>query len=213
MPQSYLKRLTSSNAQPECEPNLTLGVPLHRCVAPSDSKKNKTLLRRQSTKSTAVEDNPSATASGSKAKDHSAKCQHAIRNQESHRRVSHPQTVVSAMLLMPMPYLDTQSNEESDHDADEAPNTLKRIISRRPPPRRRNSLILPEVPMPQNVEEPAPWQPYERNIRDNPPTMQERVVRFAVPRGHAESGMDGSRAIGGDGEPAWSDFMNLKMYR
>ncbi|KAK6995861.1 hypothetical protein R3P38DRAFT_111295 [Favolaschia claudopus] len=134
-------------------------------------------------------------SSGSKAKDHSAKCKHAIR------------TVVSAMLLMPMPYLDTQSNEESDHDADEAPNTLKRIISRRPPPRRRNSLILPEVPMPRNVEEPAPWQPYQRDIRDNPPTMEERVVRFAAPRGHAESGMDGSRAIGGDKEPVWSDFM------
>ncbi|KAK7062480.1 hypothetical protein R3P38DRAFT_697268 [Favolaschia claudopus] len=103
------------------------------------------------------------------------------------------------MLLMPMPYLDTQSNEESDHDADEDPRGLKRIISRRPPPRRRNSLVLPEVPMPENVEEPAPWQPYERNIRDNPPTMEERVVRFAaVPHGRTDSR---------DEEPAWSDFM------
>ncbi|KAK7013004.1 hypothetical protein R3P38DRAFT_3007992, partial [Favolaschia claudopus] len=103
------------------------------------------------------------------------------------------------MLLMPMPYLDTQNNEDSDHDADEAPNALKRIISRRPPPRRRNSLILPEVPMPENVEESAPWQPYERNIRDHPPTMEERVVRFAaVPQGQTDSR---------DEEPAWSDFM------
>jgi hypothetical protein len=111
-----------------------------------------------------------------------------------------PQSVDSAMLLMPMPYLKREkaeagaigSSSSVTHspagpnvvvDAEESePRGLKRILSRQPPKprRRRNLLVLPEVDMPDLPEEPLA-RPSQCTIRESPPPMEDRTVRFIIP--------------------------------
>ncbi|KAJ7656744.1 hypothetical protein DFH06DRAFT_1410104 [Mycena polygramma] len=111
---------------------------------------------------------------------------------------------VSATLIVPMPYLNGNSNAPSEA------GTLRRILSRRSLKegrKRRNSLVLPEVPMPDDPEEPVSsrvrW-PSECTIRDSPPPMGDRTVRFITPPPKFAPPTECRTA---DDEPAWSDFM------
>ncbi|KAF8181941.1 hypothetical protein K438DRAFT_1767667 [Mycena galopus ATCC 62051] len=125
---------------------------------------------------------------------------------------------ISAILLMPMPFLDKEKEKDAHvagfdgvnlEELASEPRGLRRILSRQPRPkagRRRNSLILPEVDMPDVPDEPnCPAQPYECSTRDRPPPMADRAVRFSVsappeklaPRPECRA----------DDEPAWCDFM------
>jgi hypothetical protein len=139
------------------------------------------------------------------------------------------QTGVSALLLMPLPFLDNMKGEKSaKKDAPSGmsnfavhlcriliPNqikklesgSLKRVLSRRPQKdrRRRNSLVLPEVPMPDEPAEPV--VPFRRGsactIRDSPPPIESRTVRFILPPPKFAPPIE----CKSDEQPAWSDFM------
>ncbi|KAJ7181404.1 hypothetical protein C8R43DRAFT_1101292 [Mycena crocata] len=83
---------------------------------------------------------------------------------------------------------------------------LRRIFSRRhsPPNRpRRNSLVLPEVPMTEEPYDPGAeaGRPSQCTLRDNPPPMEDRSVRFSLPPSKA---VDPRWQEDG---PAWCDFM------
>ncbi|KAK7052734.1 hypothetical protein R3P38DRAFT_1654304 [Favolaschia claudopus] len=131
---------SSSSANTQRQSQTSVGVPLHRCSGRPPTS----------------ESGASGSATTSKAKDYSSKCKHAVR------------TVVSSMLLMPMPYLDEDNDE---------PRGLRRVISRqtRPTTTRRNSMVLPDVAMPHHIDEPEPWRPHRREIRDNPPPEENRM--------------------------------------
>ncbi|KAJ7620829.1 hypothetical protein DFH06DRAFT_1143686 [Mycena polygramma] len=116
---------------------------------------------------------------------------------------------VSTMLMIPMPFWDSSNsrdcvsrdsfNEMSD------PRGLKRILSRRRSQvngKRRNSLVLPEVPMsdePDEPKSPVIRRPSECTIRESPPPFEDRTVRFVV--------QPGKRSRFTDDGPAWCDFM------
>ncbi|KAJ7656785.1 hypothetical protein DFH06DRAFT_1473412 [Mycena polygramma] len=112
---------------------------------------------------------------------------------------------VSATLIVPMPYLNGNASSEPAEAG-----TLKRILSRRPPKegrKQRNSVVLPEVLMPDEPEEPVSSRvrrPSECTIRDSPPPMEDRTVRFVTPPLKFVPPMECKTA---DDEPAWCDFM------
>lgn len=78
------------------------------------------------------------------------------------------------------------------------------MLSRRPstPKRRRNSLVLPEVPMPDDADDAAdfPPRPHHRSTLESPPPTEGRSVRFSLPPPPIERRRT-------DEEPAWPDFM------
>ncbi|KAJ7658252.1 hypothetical protein DFH06DRAFT_1131255 [Mycena polygramma] len=112
---------------------------------------------------------------------------------------------VSAILIVPMPYFKAESGAE-----DAESGSLKRILSRRLQKdggKRRNSLVLPEVLMPDAPEEPETprvRRPSECTIRESPPPMEDRTVRFVTPPPKFAPPMECKSA---DEEPAWCDFM------
>ncbi|KAJ6455333.1 hypothetical protein C8R47DRAFT_1166233, partial [Mycena vitilis] len=116
---------------------------------------------------------------------------------------------VSAILMMPMPFLDSRKGRQCvEGDSliqTSEPRGLKRILSRRrqrPNGKRRNSLVLPEVPMPDEPEEadrPVTRRPSECTIRENPPRFEDRTVRFVT--------HPGTKSRFADDGPAWCDFM------
>ncbi|KAF7353463.1 hypothetical protein MSAN_01535600 [Mycena sanguinolenta] len=113
---------------------------------------------------------------------------------------------ISAILLMPMPFLH-HGEEETEDSENSEPRGLKRIFSRRSrrAVRRRNSLVLPDVPMPDVPDEPeSPLaESFERTTRDTPPPMEERTVRFVLPPRNLAPPESG----GANDELAWSNFM------
>ncbi|KAJ7181407.1 hypothetical protein C8R43DRAFT_969105, partial [Mycena crocata] len=121
---------------------------------------------------------------------------------------------VSAMLIMPMPFLVTVRREKRAENAltdsverlrGSSSTSLRRIIPRRPSTgRRRNSLVLPEVPMAQGPYVPDISQPFRFTTREAPPAMEERTVRFVVPPPRFAPPMESTAE---DEEPAWCDFM------
>ncbi|KAF8172532.1 hypothetical protein K438DRAFT_1772576 [Mycena galopus ATCC 62051] len=122
---------------------------------------------------------------------------------------------ISAILLMPMPFLDNEMDAHTagfdgvnSEEPDSEPRGLRRILSRQPRPkagRRRNSLILPDVDMPDVPDEPdAHAQPYECSTRESPPPMADRAVRFSNP---PEKFPRRPECRADDEEPAWCDFM------
>ncbi|KAJ7844461.1 hypothetical protein B0H13DRAFT_2364278 [Mycena leptocephala] len=78
-----------------------------------------------------------------------------------------------------------KGEKSAKKDAPSESSSLKRVLSRRPQKdrRRRNSLVLPEVPMPDEPAEPV--VPFRRGsactIRDSPPPIESRTVRFILP--------------------------------
>ncbi|KAJ7723800.1 hypothetical protein B0H16DRAFT_1895698 [Mycena metata] len=112
---------------------------------------------------------------------------------------------VSAILIMPLPFLDGIKGEKA---AKPESLDLKRVFSRRPTQNgpRRNSLVLPEVPMPDGPYEPHLdlRRPSECSILDSPPPLEDRTVRFVLlpPRFAPAMGCRWT-----DEGPAWSDFM------
>ncbi|KAJ7229525.1 hypothetical protein B0H12DRAFT_224953 [Mycena haematopus] len=130
------------------------------------------------------------------------------------------------MLLMPMPFLNSAEADSEAHDIgkpdrgmdlssglhnitseNSESRGLKRILSRRPREamRRRNSLVLPDVRMPDGPYEPetSRAQPYQCTVRESPPPMEDRTIRFLTPPPKFAP----PQCRGADEEPAWSDFM------
>ncbi|KAJ6537500.1 hypothetical protein DFH09DRAFT_1400221 [Mycena vulgaris] len=135
---------------------------------------------------------------------------------------------VSSLLIMPMPFLKRGSPPPPPpppSDASAAQTPRKRRFSlpalpTRPAGRRthrkHNSLVLPEVPMPEEPASPSPsartsscTRPSSCTIRDLPPPLAARTVRFVLPPPKFAPPIDwpGARGGSGDEEPAWSDFM------
>ncbi|KAJ6456787.1 hypothetical protein C8R47DRAFT_1082315 [Mycena vitilis] len=93
---------------------------------------------------------------------------------------------VSTMLTMPMPFWDSSNDnnwvKKEPLTQMREPRGLKRILSRRRSQAngsRRNSLVLPEVPMPDESEEPTSpvtRRPSECTIRESPPPFQDRTT-------------------------------------
>ncbi|KAJ7822925.1 hypothetical protein B0H13DRAFT_2447006 [Mycena leptocephala] len=175
-------------------------VSLHRCS--SKSRPLEPRPRNDSTASCSSWSSYTSTLDGtaststSKVRDYPSRCANMVI------------TGVSALLLMPLPFLDTIKGEKSaKKDAPSESGSLKRVLSRRPQKdrRRRNSLVLPEVPMPDEPAEPV--VPFRRGsactIRDSPPPIESRTVRFILPPPKFASPIE-SRW---DEEPSWSDFM------
>ncbi|KAJ6472404.1 hypothetical protein C8R45DRAFT_1012977 [Mycena sanguinolenta] len=170
-------------------------IALHRCP----SKNIPSSSRASSDDSTAScssgsSESTSSSASTSKIPRYSSKCKHMVISG------------ISAILLMPMPFL-KHGEEETEDGENSEPRGLKRILSRRSrrSARRRNSLVLPDVPMPNVPDEPASplTESFERTTRDTPPPMTERTVRFVLPPPKFAP----PECRGADDEPAWSDFM------
>ncbi|KAJ7640031.1 hypothetical protein DFH06DRAFT_1138036 [Mycena polygramma] len=113
---------------------------------------------------------------------------------------------VSAILIVPMPYFQKEPPVEASE-----PGVLKRMFSRRyqkDVQKRRNSLVLPDVPMPderQEPESPRERRPSECTIRESPPPMEDRTVRFVTPPPKFAPPMECKSE---DEEPAWCDFMS-----
>jgi hypothetical protein len=211
-------------------------VSLHRC-----SSKSRPLAprpRNDSTASCSSWSSSTSTLDGtsspsmSKVRDYPSRCVNMVivsYTPTGFRICSYhfSQTGVSALLLMPLPFLDNMKGEKSAKK--DAPSgmsnfavhlcrilipqpkiesgSLKRVLSRRPQKdrRRRNSLVLPEVPMPDEPAEPV--VPFRRGsacpIRDSPPPIESRTVRFILPPPKFAPPI-GRRW---DEEPAWSDYM------
>ncbi|KAJ7612872.1 hypothetical protein DFH06DRAFT_1147144 [Mycena polygramma] len=124
---------------------------------------------------------------------------------------------VSAILIVPMPYFKAESRTDKSlrpAPEDSESGSLKRILSRRPQQadgKRRNSLVLPEVPMPDAPVEPESLhvrRPSECTIRESPPPMEDRTVRFVTPPPKFAPPKECNSA---DEEPAWCDFMVSTM--
>ncbi|KAJ6537520.1 hypothetical protein DFH09DRAFT_1369086 [Mycena vulgaris] len=123
---------------------------------------------------------------------------------------------------MPMPFLKRGSPPPPPSDASVAQTPRKRRFSlpslptrpaTRPTHRKRNSLILPEVPM--LLPSPPSSSPSARTssctlrpsctTRHLPPPLAARTVRFVLPPPKFAPPIDWPG--NGDEEPAWSDFM------
>ncbi|KAJ7737422.1 hypothetical protein DFH07DRAFT_842145 [Mycena maculata] len=134
---------------------------------------------------------------------------------------------VSTILFIPIPFLEKHdeciSNDSSAVSEQRRSGALRlrRVVSRDPRPlletegdeaikpgrtRKRNSLVLPEVPIPDAPHEPnlpvGLAAPAESRTRESPPPIECRTVRFIIPppKFAPPPGRD-------DEEPAWSDFM------
>ncbi|KAJ7846442.1 hypothetical protein B0H13DRAFT_1907777 [Mycena leptocephala] len=175
-------------------------VSLHRCSSKSRPlaprpRNDSTASCSSWSSSTSTLDGTSSTST-SKVRDYPSRCANMVI------------TGVSALLLMPLPFLDNMKGEKSaKKDAPSESGSLKRVLSRRPQKdrRRRNSRVLPEVPMPDEPAEPV--VPFRRGsacpIRDSPPPIESRTVRFILPPPKFAPPI-GRRW---DEEPAWSDYM------
>ncbi|KAJ7160387.1 hypothetical protein C8R46DRAFT_1194730 [Mycena filopes] len=144
-------------------------------------------------------DDASSVASSSKRRDYPARCMDMVISG------------ISAILIMPMPFLDglkstnRRTRTRTRRTPTLTPNPTPTRTNEPPRPRPRNSLILPEVPMPPSwTGEPLPdTRPSVRSTRPSPPPLEARRVRFVIVR-PPPSGFKGR----GDGEePAWCDFM------
>ncbi|KAJ7884150.1 hypothetical protein B0H14DRAFT_2700937, partial [Mycena olivaceomarginata] len=173
-------------------------VPLQRC--PSKAVPRVPSTRQSPTascSSPSSSDSPESDDSSSPAASSSKVRRHASKSKRMVIRV------VSTMLLIPMPYLDDEKAEADVLETSE-PHGLKNMFSRRPstPKRRRNSLVLPEVPMPDGADDAAdfPPRPHHRSTLGSPPPTEERRVRFSLPPPPIERRRT-------DEEPAWPDFM------
>ncbi|KAJ6524867.1 hypothetical protein DFH09DRAFT_1418176 [Mycena vulgaris] len=174
----------------------------------------------------------SAMSSGSASSSSGSGAMPSAKNSKS-RKVRVIISGVSSLLIMPMPFLERGSPQpptppSATSAADPAlPRPRARRFSlpslpslsarptrpaKRPTHRKRNSLVLPEVSM---REEPASpldstctsscIRPPSCTIRDLPPPLAVRTVRFVLPPPKFAPPIDwpGDR----DEEPAWSDFM------
>ncbi|KAJ7712382.1 hypothetical protein B0H16DRAFT_1625238, partial [Mycena metata] len=166
-------------------------IPLHRCSSQRKPRPSP---------SPSVE----STASSSSSDGDSVSRKRKLRHYPS-RCVDMVISGVSAILIMPLPFLDGKKGEKA---AKPESLDLKRVFSRRPAQNgpRRNSLVLPEVPMPDGPYEPRLdiRRPSECSILDSPPPPEDRTVRFSLPPPRFAPPMECRWA--GEG-PAWSDFM------
>ncbi|KAF8130884.1 hypothetical protein K438DRAFT_1788571 [Mycena galopus ATCC 62051] len=122
------------------------------------------------------------------------------------------QSGISAILLMPMPFLDKEKDGHVAEELDSKPRSMRRILFRQSRPkagRRRNALILPEVDIPDVPDANCPAQPYECSKRESQPPMADRAVRFSIPREIFDRRQNAGRRPD-DEEPAWYNLtMNL----
>ncbi|KAJ7190803.1 hypothetical protein GGX14DRAFT_546787 [Mycena pura] len=223
-------RILSSKKQ--ASPAVNFGVPLHRCecrsqspaaasarwAAPSASSSS-----AESSSSGETNDGPSS-APKRQVREYPSACMDLVIHG------------VSTMLLIPKPLLDgvrkgkrRAADEGDDAPAgprrtetsvfvsdQEDPSAMKRIFSRRrAAPRKQNSLVLPEVPVPVPPPDEPPTPGGSRSglvVRAAPPPPACRTVRFVgTPRRVCAFAPPPDRAE--DAEPAWSDFMHLNNCR
>ncbi|KAJ7791269.1 hypothetical protein B0H13DRAFT_2689881 [Mycena leptocephala] len=163
-------------------------VSLHRC-----SSKSRPLAprpRNDSTASCSSWSSSTSTLDGtsspstSKVRDYPSRCANMVI------------TGVSALLLMPLPFLDNIKGEKSaKKDAPSESGSLKRVLSRRPQTdrRRRNSLRSPWSLSGGDRRAPSETAPA---YREQDGAVYSPPPKFAPPIGRRW-----------DEEPAWSDYM------
>ncbi|KAJ6537504.1 hypothetical protein DFH09DRAFT_1283513 [Mycena vulgaris] len=175
----------------------------------------------------------SATSSGSASSSHAPSSPPTKKSKSRNfRAVDMIISGVSSLLIMPMPFLKRGSPQPppppSATGATDPVLPRKRRFSlpslpglpglparpTRPTHRKRNSLVLPEVPMPEEPASPSPsartssCTPREScsRTRPTPPPLEDRIVRFILPPPKFAPPIDWP----GDEEPAWSDFIRRR---